>query len=95
MHMTPRQREDCVKACREFDWSSVEWERLSNERLFGAVAVACIPPLYDPDFGDDKLCVCGHPYSRHFDPYEDMDPVGCKYCQCSVFVLDEAQQGGQ
>lgn len=37
-------------------------------------------PEYDPAFGDDKLCECGHTYYRHFDPYENMDPVGCKYC---------------
>lgn len=40
---------------------------------------------YDPAFGDDRLCMCGHPYHRHFDSYEDMEPVGCKYCQCCVF----------
>ena len=36
--------------------------------------------VYDKDFGDDRECVCGHPYYRHFDTYEDMSPVGCKYC---------------
>ena len=30
-------------------------------------------------------CVCGHEYYRHFDPYENMEPVGCKYCQCDTF----------
>lgn len=35
---------------------------------------------YDPNYGDDRLCKCGHPYYRHFDTYEDMAPVGCKYC---------------
>lgn len=43
------------------------------------------PPNYDPDFGDDKLCVCEHEYHRHFDSYENMSPVGCKYCQCEKF----------
>lgn len=42
---------------------------------------------YDPNFGDDKECAhCGHPYSRHFDPYENDEPVGCKYCNCMRFV---------
>jgi len=42
---------------------------------------------YNPDFGDDKLCVCGHTYYRHFDTYDDMEPVGCKYCgDCGTFV---------
>lgn len=44
-------------------------------------------PSYDPEFGDDKLCVCGHVYYRHFDSYENMNPVGCKYCPCGVFEL--------
>jgi hypothetical protein len=39
-----------------------------------------LPPRYDPLYGDDKLCDCGHPYYRHFDTYDDMAPVGCKYC---------------
>jgi len=37
-------------------------------------------PEYDPKFGDDKLCLCGHPYYRHFDTYDHMAPIGCKYC---------------
>lgn len=36
--------------------------------------------VYDPKYGDDRKCVCGHAYYRHFDSYEDMAPVGCKYC---------------
>lgn len=35
---------------------------------------------YDDNFGDNKLCLCGHPYYRHFDTYNNMAPVGCKYC---------------
>lgn len=38
------------------------------------------PMGYDPMFGDERLCLCGHPYYRHFDTYEEMSPVGCKYC---------------
>lgn len=44
---------------------------------------------YNPNYGDDRLCVCGHPYHRHFDPYENMENVGCKYrgsCGCEGFV---------
>lgn len=41
---------------------------------------------YNPKYGDDKICKrCGHFYYRHFDTYEDMDPVGCKYCECHKF----------
>ena len=42
-------------------------------------------PPYDYRIGDDKLCDCGHPYYRHFDTYEDMLAIGCKYCECEVF----------
>ena len=35
---------------------------------------------YDPKYGDDRMCKCGHPYYRHFDTYDNMAPVGCKYC---------------
>lgn len=37
-------------------------------------------PMYDDMYGDNKECLCGHPYYRHFDTYDNMDPVGCKYC---------------
>lgn len=45
-------------------------------------------PLYDPEFGDDRKCKCSHIYYRHFDTYEDMEPVGCKYCLCGLFNED-------
>lgn len=40
---------------------------------------------YNPKFGDDRMCECGHVYYRHFDSWEDMDPCGCKYCCCDTF----------
>ena len=40
---------------------------------------------FNPAYGDDRICECGHPYYRHFDTYEDMLPVGCKYCECGTF----------
>ena len=41
---------------------------------------------WNPDYPQDKLCKCGHPYYRHFDSYEDMEPCGCKYCGCHDFI---------
>jgi len=41
--------------------------------------------MYDPNFGNDRICKCGHTYDRHFDPYENWAPVGCKYCECWSF----------
>lgn len=46
---------------------------------------------YNPLFGDDKICKCGHPYYRHFDTYEDMCVVGCKYCSCFEFRLKKTK----
>lgn len=47
--------------------------------------------LYNPNFGDDRKCVCGHTYERHFDMFEEEgeQDAGCKYCGCFTFV--EAQ----
>lgn len=41
---------------------------------------------YNPEYGDDLLCRCGHAYYRHFDTYEDMYACGCKYCGCYTFT---------
>jgi hypothetical protein len=40
---------------------------------------------YNPKYGEDRICKCGHAYYRHFDSYDEMDPVGCKYCNCYTF----------
>jgi hypothetical protein len=43
--------------------------------------------VYNPDYGDNRMCLCAHTYDRHFDSY-DMDavvPAGCKYCECALF----------
>ena len=45
--------------------------------------------FYDKNIGDDLPCKCGHVYYRHFDSYEDMRPIGCKYCSC--FHFEEKQ----
>lgn len=41
---------------------------------------------YNPKYGDNRVCVCGHTYYHHFDSYEEMYPCGCKYCGCHEFV---------
>lgn len=41
---------------------------------------------YDKTYDDDRVCECGHLYYRHFDTYEGMKNVGCKYCSCGHFV---------
>jgi hypothetical protein len=57
-----------------------QYQQLCEYMGLQLIDVHDIPAPYDPDFGDDRVCKCGHPYYRHFDTYEDMRPVGCKYC---------------
>jgi hypothetical protein len=40
---------------------------------------------YNPKYGDDRICKCGHVYHRYFDSYDYMENVGCKYCNCDTF----------
>lgn len=47
---------------------------------------------YNPKYGDNRLCVCGHEYYRHFDSWEDMYPCGCKYCSCGHFREDDGEK---
>lgn len=46
---------------------------------------------YNPKYGDDRICACGHPYYRHFDTYEQMYACGCKYCGCFTFVEENKE----
>lgn len=41
--------------------------------------------MFNPDYKGPTTCACDHPYERHFDPYEHMEAVGCKYCECRKF----------
>jgi len=47
---------------------------------------------YNPEYGDSRICECGHTYYRHFDTYENMSPCGCKYCGCHTF---KEREGGE
>jgi hypothetical protein len=40
---------------------------------------------YNRNYGDTRVCKCGHKYYRHFDTHDDMADVGCKYCDCGTF----------
>lgn len=41
----------------------------------------------NPNYDQDAICKCGHPYHRHFDGYEEPEnqACGCKYCCCYTF----------
>jgi len=41
---------------------------------------------YNPKYGDDRICKCGHVYYRHFDWADNYAAVGCKYCNCYEFI---------
>jgi len=68
----------------------------TKKQLAEAMKICTAATRYDPNFGDDRVCQCGHPYCRHFDSYEEMEPVGCKYCPCERFVekTDAGQETG-
>jgi len=39
---------------------------------------------YDPNFGDQKVCQCGHNYDMHF-PAFSKKITSCKFCNCRIF----------
>lgn len=48
--------------------------------------VVSIEKDWNPKFDQSAKCICGHRYERHFDSYDHMANVGCKYCDCREFV---------
>jgi len=46
-----------------------------------------IDKKYNPKYGDDKICECGHPYNSHFDAHKNMRVCGWRYCNCYEFKL--------
>lgn len=56
------------------------------------ITVEAVRKQYNPNYGDNKLCKCGHTYYRHFDSYENMAPVGCKYCGCDEFIPADSEE---
>ena len=62
---------------------------MSNQLPYIERTITKIVREYNPDYGDSRICICGHQYHRHFDSYEDMYPCGCKYCPCEEFIEQE------
>lgn len=58
---------------------------LDSEKPYLEIVHEIIEKFYNPLYGDERICECGHTYYRHFDTYEKMENVGCKYCQCNEF----------
>lgn len=65
----------------------------SNEEPYIEEKIVKIIKKYNPRYGDNRICNCGHEYCRHFDPYENNRAVGCKYCNCFEFI-EKSQQSG-
>ena len=59
---------------------------ISSDAPYLYRVVTTLEKEYNPKYGDDRECACGHTYNRHFDSYEEMSPVGCKYCNCDTFI---------
>lgn len=57
-----------------------------DDRPYIEEKVVTVIKKYNPNYGDDKICTCGHEYCRHFDSYDNMEPIGCKYCFCDTFT---------
>ena len=58
---------------------------MNNEKPYLTEIITQEIKKYNPNYGDDRLCECGHTYYRHFDTWENMENVGCKYCLCHDF----------
>jgi len=74
---------DMKKIIEDWDFEEDMEEPYIEEKFFHIIR------KYNPNYGDDRICKCGHPYYRHFDTYDDMFPCGCKYCRCDTFKEKE------
>jgi hypothetical protein len=68
---------------------AIEYDRKEYGGVIVEVEFLVKSMKYDPQYGFDTLCQCGHTYYRHFDSYEDRLPVSCKYCECTRFIAAE------
>lgn len=97
-YLDKEDREEYLRCIFNFDWNKFDWAKLSDDDLInvaGLIQKSKIP-AYDEKYGDSKLCKCGHPYYRHFDTYDGMSPVGCKYCgnyKCQRFIPASVEYG--
>jgi len=73
------------KLIEDYEKSILTGDVINNDEPYLVVPNIIIDYKYNPNYGDDRVCECGHDYYRHFDSYENMDAVGCKYCRCCEF----------
>ena len=80
-----------LPAVKEFFLRLLEnLENINPEKPYIEEKKCQVIRCYNPDYGDDRVCKCGHTYYRHFDSYDNMENVGCKYCFCGNF--EEAEE---
>lgn len=73
--------EDFIDILEEVNLTNIKKDEVVEEKPYVGLYSA-----YNPKYGDDRICKCGHPYYRHFDSYDNNYPCGCKYCDCNEFV---------
>ena len=84
--------EETLNDCTCNDWPQAQNNSNQPRRMEGMEKPYLIEisetviEKYNPNYGDLKICKCGHNYYRHFDSYNDMYPCGCKYCECYKFI---------
>lgn len=83
--------ENYLLAKKMVEYFETSLKKLPNQPYLVTAEVR-MERAYNPDYDEDAECECGHPYYRHFDSYEDMDPCGCKYCRCSTFILKQTNE---
>lgn len=75
------------KLIAEYESNQLNKDSISEptEQPYVEVLSIKINRKYNPKYGDNRKCKCGHSYYRHFDSYEEMAVIGCKYCECFYF----------
>lgn len=68
-----------------FEYENQSKSSISEQQPYIMVETIDTEAKYNPNYGDERICECGHPYYRHFDTYDNMWAVGCKYCECMTF----------
>jgi hypothetical protein len=81
MDITIAFNQNEAKAVLETIKGSDNAHLMSLERLLTSE----LARLWNPGHDQEAECKCGHSYYRHFDSWEGMEPVGCKYCECWTF----------
>ena len=69
----------------------IKEEKMKEQNPYITETITIQKKKYNPNYGDNRKCICGHTYYRHFDSWNDMEAVGCKYCGCEEFIEAESE----